>query len=260
MKPYTTFLLLLIGSAFTCEAHPSTPPLAPLAPYAPLAPLPPLPPTPPTPPFPPMPPPSPPPSPPPPPPPSPPPPPPPPASREQPTTQQPAMQGGYGKCISIAPEMIARSHWCSKGELYGGPSHGSNNFGRQTIYSASTDHKGWCGVPLGNAPSDAVPVAVSTKYIGLNAQSPMSPACDRCVCITIAGADRTSNPNAPAAYFQYVGRRIKGKVMDQCPECEDEHVDILDTPLYNGVVPRDIAYGVGVWTIEWNWIDCSAKC
>jgi hypothetical protein len=80
------------------------------------------------------------------------------------------------------------------------------------------------------------------------------------VCITFAGADRTSNPNVNANYFPYVGRRIKGKVMDQCPECEDEHVDILDTPFYNAVIPKDIVYSVGVWTVEWNWIDCSASC
>jgi hypothetical protein len=156
--------------------------------------------------------------------------------------------------------MIANSHWCKNGELYGGPKDSSNNYGRQTIYSASPDHKGWCGKELRTAPQDAVPVAVSTKYIGLTAQSPYSPACDRCVCITFAGADRTSNPNVNADFFGYVGRRIKGKVMDQCPECEDEHVDILDTPFYNAVIPKDIVYSVGVWTIEWSWIDCSASC
>ena len=105
-----------------------------------------------------------------------------------------------------------------------------------------------------------VPVAVSTKYIGLHDQSPHSQSCNKCMCIRVVGADTSSNNQINVDISPYVGAVFKGKVMDQCPECDDEHVDVLKVPAYTNVVPANIAYSVGVWAIEWQWIDCAASC
>ncbi len=187
----------------------------------------------------------------------------------------------YGVCRAIHPEMKPRSHWCKRGALYGEPSHPSLKYGRQTVYAGPIGiHRGWCGRHL-KGDNSAAGVAISTKYINLKSVSPHSPYCGQCVCIRIVGADLTSNRYPPKEAANYFGKILKGRVEDLCPECEDDHIDILaDRPYTFGpvdkynpmaarmnsippttrIVPRNIAYGVGIWRVEWQFASCNTNC
>ena len=187
----------------------------------------------------------------------------------------------HGQCKDIHEEAKQFSSWCRRGPIKGEPSSPHLNYGRQTIFSGPVGvQKGWCGKTLQGTP-DYAAIAVSTKYIDLKGESPYSPACEKCMCIRITGTDETSNPYPdPAASASY-GKIMKGKVLDLCPECEDEHIDILadipysDSPVNewnpkaseaNGVqgnrlMTSQMAYSVGIWTAEWQFVDdCNVDC
>jgi len=210
-----------------------------------------------------------------------PPPPPPPMSPDIPPSKYTSSGPPYGVCRDIHDEAKQFSHWCRRGGIPGEPSRPDLNYGRQTIFNGPVGmQKGWCGQILHGTP-DYAAVAVSTKYIDLKGESPHSPTCEKCMCIRIRGADETSNPypdpNANAVY----GKILKGKVLDRCAECEDDHIDILaDIPYTDAPVnewnPKaseanavqgdramtsQMAYSVGVWTAEWQFVDdCNVDC
>jgi len=127
------------------------------------------------------------------------------------------------------------------------------------MYPGPIGHQGWCGKPLHGA-ADIAAVAISTKYIAAHGQSPYSDYCGKCMCITINDVDKTSNNQVNVDYSPYVGKTFKGRVMDQCPECEDDHIDILVDRPYTNIVPESIMFSVGVWTTEWRFIDCQETC
>lgn len=172
----------------------------------------------------------------------------------------------YGLCKDIEPQHINTSHWCQKGQISGKPFHKSLKYGRQTIFS-STDpkHKGWCGWHLSNwlyAKKHEIGVAVSTKYIKQSREvSPYSPVCGKCMCVRVVNTDNTTNPNAPKDAKKVFGSVFKGRVVDVCPECSDDHIDILAGESYAKKVPLKIAYGVGIWLVEWQFVnDCNINC
>ena len=82
------------------------------------------------------------------------------------------------------------------------------------------------------------------RYIPTSTISPKSPYCGKCMCIRINGADPTSNQYPPAAAKKYYGKVFKGVVMDLCPECEQDHIDILTDKPYTSIVPLNMAYTV----------------
>lgn len=186
----------------------------------------------------------------------------------------------YGQCLAIAKSMAEQSSWCDKPPLYGHPSKSTLKYGRQTVFSGPVGkQKGWCGKILRGSNTTAA-VAISTKYLPLHGISPQSHYCGQCMCIRIVGTDKTSNAYPPSSARSYFGTIIKGQVADMCSECDDDHVDILaDRPYtyapvdkwnplaayYNKIrgaraMPTKMAYDVGVWTVEWNFVSCSANC
>jgi len=212
---------------------------------------------------------------------SPPPPPNVPAAPDRPPSVYTSSGPPYGVCRDIHEEAKQFSHWCHRGEIPGGPSRADLNYGRQTIFTGPVGvQKGWCGQILQGTP-DYAAVAVSTKYIDLKGESPYSPTCEKCMCIRIKGADGTSNPYPDPAASAVYGKILKGKVLDRCSECEDDHIDILaDIPYTDAPVnewnPKaseanavqgdramtsQMAYSVGVWTTEWQFVDdCNVDC
>jgi hypothetical protein len=100
------------------------------------------------------------------------------------------------------------------------------------------------------------------------------------MCIRVIGTDETSNKWPTPKAKKYFGTIVKGKVMDACSECEDDHIDIMaDRPYTNALVnswnpkaryynslpgaraiPVDIVYSVGVWKAQWNFVDCKVDC
>lgn len=188
--------------------------------------------------------------------------------------------GVYGTCADVDQHVKDMSHWCHKGALVGRPVDASKKYGRQTVFSGPVGmQKGWCGELLMGSP-DWAAVAVSTKYIGLHTESPKSPSCGRCMCIRIAGVDETSNAHPPGESERFFGRTLKGRVVDRCAECEDDHIDILADMPYSTAVedewnprgadanaragPRVMtaaqAYTAGVWKVEWDFAPCEADC
>jgi hypothetical protein len=186
----------------------------------------------------------------------------------------------FGTCQKIAGVMKKQSHWCKKGSILGNPRKPVLKYGRQTVFNGPIGkQKGWCGKILKGS-NDAAGVALSTKYINLKSISPHSPYCGKCLCIRVLGHDEKINKSPPRAAKKYYGTIFKGIVMDMCSECEDDHIDILtDRPYsaapvnkwnpyakhYNSIrgtrkIPVDLAYGVGVWKTEWNFVPCNTKC
>ena len=185
----------------------------------------------------------------------------------------------YGLCRHISPDM-KNSFWCNNGPIKGQPSKITNKYGRQTIYPGPLGiQKGWCGKMLKGS-NDTAAVAISTKYVPIHTQSPLSPYCGKCLCFRVVGADESTNPNYPLAAKRYFGKVFKGKVMDLCPECEDDHIDILaDRPYTSATInkanplatnfnkipgprgiPNQMVYSVGIWKVEWNFASCSQSC
>lgn len=182
----------------------------------------------------------------------------------------------YGVCKEVDEIHIRTSHWCNKGELNGKPSNNLLKYGRQTLFhNPSKDHKSWCGWRL-ESKNGTVGVALSTKYIRMQRDiSPNSPYCGRCLCARIVGTDNTSNPNAPKEASRYFGRAFRGRVVDSCPECSDDHIDVLAHFPYvsknnenktlgktkHPNIPINMAYTVGIWLVEWQFVsDCRVDC
>jgi len=187
----------------------------------------------------------------------------------------------YGICKKIDAQASEHSQWCKKGPLRPVPSLKRNaKFGRQTIFSGPLGiQRGWCGKVLEGS-ANSVPVAISTKYIPSNGRSPDSPYCGACICVQVVGTDETSNPHPTPEARKYFGRVFKGKVLDSCVECDDDHIDVLsdrpytyaptnkDNPKaahYNSLpgpraIPSRIAYSVGIWKVQWNFASCSTNC
>lgn len=100
------------------------------------------------------------------------------------------------------------------------------------------------------------------------------------MCIRIDGVDETTNPYPPPGYERFNGKTFKGRVMDLCPECEDDHIDILGDAPYSTALedawnpraseanakegPRlmsaEEAYTAGVWKVEWDFASCETDC
>lgn len=182
----------------------------------------------------------------------------------------------YGVCTDIDEIHIRTSHWCQKGVLDGKPSNKRLKYGRQTLFhNPSKDHKSWCGWQL-KSNNGTVGVALSTKYIRMQQDiSPNSPYCGRCLCARIVGTDNTSNPNAPKEASRYFGRIFRGRVVDSCPECSDDQLDVLAQFPYvsnnknnRGLnnknqpnIPINMAYTVGIWLVEWQFVsNCRVNC
>ena len=187
----------------------------------------------------------------------------------------------YGLCKQIDQQMMKESHWCRYGPINIRPAHKDLKIGRQTVYSGPLFvHKGWCGKMLTGSNASAG-VAISTKYIHrFKHISPNSQYCGQCMCIRVRAPDTTKNPYPPRDGMKYINTIIKAQVQDQCPECEDDHIDILADRPYTfapedsnnpkarqanshpgpRAIPRGIVYGVGVWTSEWNFVDCKTDC
>ena len=153
-------------------------------------------------------------------------------------------------------------------------------YGRQSLFSGPVGvNRGWCGKVLEGS-HDFAGVALSTKYIPLHANSPNSQYCGSCLCVQLLATDETTNKYPPMAAKKYYGKIFKGRVVDACSECEDDHIDVLtDRPFsyapvnkfnpkakyYNSIpgprlVPVNLAYGVGVWKVQWNFVDCNTNC
>lgn len=180
----------------------------------------------------------------------------------------------YGVCQQVKP---VNPYWCNKGPLQSHPLlKPKMKYGRQTVFSGPLGiHKGWCGNYLQGSNSTGM-IALSTKYLKEN----RSTYCGKCVCIQILAVDETSNKYPPKDANKYFGKILKAKVYDQCPECEDDHIDILadrpysyaptstDNPkskYFNSlpgprIMSSSMAYGVGVWKVQWNFIDCAKSC
>jgi hypothetical protein len=186
----------------------------------------------------------------------------------------------YGKCKKIAKDMFAKSHWCSRPALTGKPSRPGLKYGRQSIFSGPVGkQQGWCGKILRGSNTTAV-IAISSKYLPLHGVSPNSQYCGKCMCVRVRGPDETTNPHYPKVATKYAGKIFKGIVHDMCPECEDDHIDVLaDRPytqspqdrwnpnakMHNAIpgpriIPHNVAYGVGIWKVEWNFVPCATNC
>lgn len=182
----------------------------------------------------------------------------------------------FGVCKDIDPRQMQTSHWCQKGQLRGFPADKSLKYGRQTLFhNPSTTHKSWCGWPL-QSKDGYVGIALSTKYINVNKDiSPNSRYCGQCICARVVNTDNTSNPYPPQESTRYFGRIFKGKVLDSCPECSDDQIDVLaDEPYvfdtgriqmslfpFAPFIPIRLAYTVGIWITEWQFVDnCAVDC
>jgi hypothetical protein len=188
----------------------------------------------------------------------------------------------YGSCDAVDRRVQETGHWCKKPPFKESPLHDRKRFkyGRQTTFTGPLGiHKGWCQEPLKGSEHFAA-VAISTKYIPMRTESPHSPYCGACVCVQVVGTDETTNPYPPANASHYFGTIIKGKVIDLCPECGDDQIDILadrpytyapttpDNPkasAFNSVkgrraIPTDTVFGVGIWKVQWNFVGCAASC
>lgn len=148
------------------------------------------------------------------------------------------------------------SHWCSKGQVQGGPSRPHLKYGRQTVYTLDDPNSiGACCKPLGQA-GDLIEVAPSSIYI-TRACDP--PACGQCVCVRVVDADRSITSPNPSHIDPYKGTVMKGIVNNLCPECEDDHIDIAQTDALYRHIPKE-AMDVGVWVVEWNFVSCDTDC
>ena len=188
----------------------------------------------------------------------------------------------YGLCHKVDSYMVKHSSWCTKGKIE--PAHlqkpHSMKYGRQTIFPGPVGlQKGWCGSILQGS-KEYVPIAISTKYIRVHDVSPDSSYCGKYVCVQVLGTDETSNKYPPSAAKKYYGKVFKGRIADMCSECDDDHIDVLaDRPYtyavinksnpkashYNSIqgprlMPTSVAYGVGVWKAQWNFVDASTDC
>jgi hypothetical protein len=131
------------------------------------------------------------------------------------------------------------------------------NKGSQTIYG-TIGKLGWCGWPLNADQKGMVTIAVGPKYI--SGVSTNSPTCGKCVCIKLEGTDLSRNQHPPDSAKPFYGTVIKGKIGDLCPECKDNHIDILTGDYYKSKVDLAVSKTVGVWAVDWGFVDCNSSC
>jgi hypothetical protein len=183
-----------------------------------------------------------------------------------------------GDCKYVVASTRQNSRWCKLPSLTTKPSKSYLKIGRQTIYVGPVlKQLGYCGEIL-TGTRDAVGVALSTKYMTKGFKK--DPYCGRYICVKILSNDRTSNPTPPATFNKYRNTIFKGRIIDICPECDDDHIDVLaDQPLTTSpvglgnpyaavanargptrIIPLNILFAVGVWEIEWGFALKNTKC
>ena len=131
--------------------------------------------------------------------------------------------------------------------------------GSQTTYGEGfpEGHKTWCGGGLGDG-DGMVSIAAGPHFVG--GVSPNSPNCGRCLCMRLTGTDTSRNPWPPESAKPYYGKVLKGKIIDQCPECEGGHIDVYIGNYYQSQVDYGVSKTVGIWMVEWGFIDCNDTC
>lgn len=91
--------------------------------------------------------------------------------------------------------------------------------------------------------------------------SPHNKNCGKCVCVTIVGVDTKRNPHPPSWAKKYFGKKFKVVVLDKCPECKADHIDVLAAqPYISKTMSSSAAYTVGTWKASWKFISCGARC
>ena len=205
--------------------------------------------------------------------------------------QSPTDPSQYGVCHeSMDPAVRAASNWCRFGTLGSYPEFPNDaakqalKFGRQTQYLGSIlQQKSACNLPMVGSNYHAR-VAVTSKYVNFDQGGWSQDAghCNKCMCISILGADNKYNPGVQEwVVDKYRGISFMGKVTDRLGEGGGDSIDILLNRPYAyappgpdnpnaGMVNRLPGYRafthigddeapmtVGTWISLWQFVPCS---